>query len=696
MKTRHAPTVNSGIPSAVQALSFLARTVAWLIVPLYIAGVSVLVWLESLLGVRDESPIEGVVITVGFGAFAVVGAVLVAKRAANVIGWILAALALMVGLFPAGDAYAAYVMTTRSQPSALATFGAWIQSWYWLLLIGLMLVYLPLLFPDGRLPSRRWFPVALLGGIGTLGAVVLGMLTDTLTGQEVDYRIDNPIGIEGLNHVEDLPVFGVLGLFLVAGMVGAVSSVFVRFYRSRGVERQQMKWFLYAAALILPGPALDYVSGPASGLWFGLVLIALPTAIGLAVLRHRLYDIDLIINRTLVYVGLSISVVGLYVLVVIGLGTVLQARGNLLLSIFATGLVALAFAPLRERLQRGVNRLMYGERDDPYAVISRLGERLEGTLEQGAVLPAVVQTVCEALKLPHAAIALNENGERDGFTVAAAYGPPVDSPVRLPLVYRSEPVGELRLAPRVGEESFSAADRRLLELLARQAGAAAHAVRLTSDLQRVRERLVGAREEERRRLRRDLHDGLGPQLSSQTLTIDAVRSLMRRDPDSAEALLLDLKTQAQDAISDIRRLVYELRPPALDDLGLVGALRASAAQCGQNGLAVSIDVQGHLPPLPAAVEVAAYRIVREAITNVVRHAKARTCSVSLTTDGDEDTLRLEVRDDGRGIVEGSRGTGVGLISMRERAEELGGDFAVDALPGGGTIVRAGLPLAVEG
>ncbi len=201
----------------------LARAVAWLIVPLYIVGISALVWLESLVGVRDESPVEGAVITVGFGAFAVVGAVLVAKRAANVIGWILAALALMVGLFPAGDAYAAYVMTTRGQPDALATLGAWIQSWYWLLLLGLMLVYLPLLFPDGRLPSRRWFPVALSGGIGTLGAVVLGMLTDTLTGQEVDYQIDNPIGIEGLNHVEDLPIFGVLGLFLIAGIVGAVS-----------------------------------------------------------------------------------------------------------------------------------------------------------------------------------------------------------------------------------------------------------------------------------------------------------------------------------------------------------------------------------------------------------------------------------------------------------------------------------------
>lgn len=223
---------------------------------------------------------------------------------------------------------------------------------------------------------------------------------------------------------------------------------------------------------------------------------------------------------------------------------------------------------------------------------------------------------------------------------------------------------------------------------------AAHAVRLTADLQRARERLVNAREEERRRLRRNLHDGLEPQLSSQTLTIDAARSLMRRNPDAAEGLLVDLKAQAQDAISYIRRLVYDLHPPALDDLGLVAALRESAAQYGRNRITVSIDVQGHLPPLPAAVEVAAYRIVLEALTNVTRHAKARTCSVSLTIDSDSNTLCLEVRDDGQGIGE-SRGTGVGLTSMRERTEELGGSFTVDALPKGGTSLRARLPLAKE-
>ncbi len=373
----------------------------------------------------------------------------------------------------------------------------------------------------------------------------------------------------------------------------------------------------------------------------------------------------------------------------------MQTRSNAAVSLLAAGFVAVLFAPLRDRLQRAVNHLMYGERDDPYAVLSRLGQRLEATLEPGAVLPAVAETVAQALRLPYAAIELKENGERDGFTVVAAHGSPVGSPVRVPLVHQHETVGQLLLAPRAGEEGFSAADRRLLEDLARQAGAAVHAVRLTADLQRARERLVTAREQERRRLRRDLHDGLGPQLSSQTLTIDAVREIMRQDPDAAEALLLDLKAQSRDAVADIRRLVFALRPPALDDLGLVGALRASAAQYVSNGLHVSVEVPERLPPLPAAVEVAAYRIAQEALTNVVRHAEASRCVVRLALDEKAGTLQLEVEDDGRGIGE-DRGSGVGLHSMRERAAELGGSITVVSAAGGGTIVRARLPLAEEG
>jgi signal transduction histidine kinase len=276
----------------------------------------------------------------------------------------------------------------------------------------------------------------------------------------------------------------------------------------------------------------------------------------------------------------------------------------------------------------------------------------------------------------------------DAFAIVAAYGSPMTDPVGLPLVYQTETVGSLLLGPRAGE-SFSAADRRLLADLARQAGVAAHAVRLTAELQRARERLVTAREEERRRLRRDLHDGLGPQLASQTLTLTAARKLLRHDLDTAEVLLTDAMAHAQAAISDIRRLVYALRPPALDDLGLVAALREQAAHYDASGMQITIDAPERLPSLPAAVEVACYRITQEALTNVVRHAGARTCVVTLTVS---DALELAIRDDGSGLSADHR-AGVGLTSMRERAEELGGTCVIAPVRDGGTCVRSRLPLA---
>lgn len=550
----------------------------------------------------------------------------------------------------------------------------------WAILWAAMLLFV-FLFPDGRFVPR-WTKAL-------VGLLILGTLIAVLF-------------VEG--SLAEPP--DALAVVLMVGLLAGIAAQIYRYRRvSTVVQRQQTKWVVFGLAVaimiqvagILAEPL--FVSSGLSALIYEvadttvitLAYFLIPLSIGIAILRYRLFDIDLIINRALVYGMLTAVIAGLYVLTVGGIGTLLQARGNLFISLLGAGLVAVLFQPLRGKLQRAVNHLMYGERDDPYAVISRLGERLEETLSPEAVLPVVVETIREALKLPYAAIAL-ERGL--GIEVIASAGEAVKKPQRLPLTYQNEPVGELLLAPRAGEDDFSNPDRRLLEDLARQAGVAAHAVRLTADLQRARERLVSAREEERRRLRRDLHDGLGPQLSSQTLTIDAVRSLMRRDPDAAEELLVDLKGQAQDAISDIRRLVYSLRPPALDDLGLIGAIRETAAQYAHNGLDVAVETPDELPPLPAAVEVAVYRVVQEAVTNVARHAKARFCSVSLAVDEATTVLRLEVRDDGRGMPE-ERDSGVGLTSMRERAAELGGSLAVDSLPGGGVAVRAQLPLPEE-
>jgi signal transduction histidine kinase len=516
--------------------------------------------------------------------------------------------------------------------------------------------------------------------------------------------VANPYGIEAAADalwLAELAGFGIV----TAGIVAAVVSLVMRFRSARGTQRQQLKWFAFAAALMgvfmVENFTLHALESPLVGTPVHVVpnllaSAAIPVAAGMAILRYRLYAIDLIINRTLVYGALTTTIVGLYILVVGALGTQLQASGNLLVSLIATGLVAVVFQPLRERLQRGVNRLLYGERDEPYMVLTRLGRRLEETLATTAVLPMIVESVARALKLPYTAIAL-ELAAGNGKDLAAVYGDPPDEILRLPLTYQTETVGHLLLGHRAPDEPFTSADRRLLDDLARQVGVAVHATRLTADLQRSRERLVTAREEERRRLRRDLHDGLGPTLAAQTLKIGSARALYKCDAVAADALLTELEIDIQTALTDIRRLVYDLRPPALDELGLVGAIREDAARYATPaahapGLAIGIEAPDSLPPMPAAVEVAAYRIVQEALTNVVRHAQARTSCVRVNMG---EALRVEITDDGLGLP-AVRHIGVGLLSMRERAEELGGTCIVERHPAGGTRVLAHLPLVLAG
>jgi signal transduction histidine kinase len=312
-----------------------------------------------------------------------------------------------------------------------------------------------------------------------------------------------------------------------------------------------------------------------------------------------------------------------------------------------------------------VDRLLYGDRADPYAALSRLGRRLEASLAPETVLPTVVEAVGQALKVPAVAIEL----ERDGrFEVAAKHGSAPGRPVALPVAHRGQPVGRLLVWPRSPGED------------------------LTVALQRSQERLVSAREEERRRLRRDLHDGLGPLLGGVSLGLAGVRHRLRRDPEAAERMLQRLQEQLQTATGEVRRVVDGLRPPALDELGLVSALRERAAQFqhGPAGLSVMVEGPAVLPSLPAATEVAAYRIALEALTNAARHAHARRCVLRLVVDG---ALELQVCDDGRGIPAVHR-SGVGLASMRQRAREVGGTCTVDPEPGGGTRVTARLPLAV--
>jgi signal transduction histidine kinase len=633
-------------------------------------------------------------------SFSIVGALIASHRPENPIGWIFLAVGFFYGLLTAGEEYAIYALLTNPGSLPLGAEASWLMQWIWAPGLGLILVFLPLLFPNGRPPSRRWRWVAWLGG---LSISLISVLASIVLWPDRGPALVRPEGAaeEGTSHALFVVVeFIAFPMMLLAGM-GAVISLFVRFGRARGDERQQIKWFASAAALTLVCiPVFEVLQIAGSGLPEAIAALAsllvvpsIPVATGIAILRHHLYDIDLLINRTLVYGALSVIVVGLYVLVVGALSALLQvqgqAQGSLFASLLATGLVAVLFAPLRDRLQRAVNRLMYGHRDDPYEVLSGLGERLETTLAPNAVLPTIVESVARALKLPYAAIALKRGAEGESVKVAEYGKKGAGEPVVVPLGYQQETVGGLILSPRSPGESFSNSDLRLLGDLARQVGVAAHAVRLATELQRSRERLVTAREEERKRLRRDLHDGVGPQLAALTLKLETARNLLSHDPKTA-ALMAELSERARATVSDVRRSVHALRPPALDELGLVPALREGAAQYGQSSLRVSVEAPESLPPLPAAVEVAAYRIAQEAMTNVIRHAGTSSCSVRIALDEETDVLHLEVEDDGRGLGEDHK-AGVGTHSMRERAEELGGRCTIEALTLRGTLVSARLP-----
>ncbi len=395
----------------------LGRSAAALVLALYVAGVAANVWLDRLIGPGGGNPVEDAIVFVGFGMFAVVGALLVALRSGNPIGWILSAASLVVPV-SALETYAAYVMTTRGRPDWLAVAGVWANGWYWFVFLLLAFIYLPLYFPDGRLPSRRWLPLAAISTTAALTLAVLGMLADTLRGQEVDYRIENPVGIEGLAHVEDMPlVIGVLGVPFVIGCVGAVAAVAVRFRRSVGVERQQMKWFLYAAAPILTIPITDYLPGTVGdivgGLAFGWLLIGLPAAIGIAVLRYRLYDIDLVINRTLVYATLTASLALVYVVGVAGLQRLLSpltGEGNGLAVVASTLLIAALFGPLRRRVQGFIDRRFYRRKYDAAMTLEAFGARLRNETDLDELNGGLLSVVHETLQPEHASLWLREFG----------------------------------------------------------------------------------------------------------------------------------------------------------------------------------------------------------------------------------------------------------------------------------------------
>ncbi|MBF9132905.1 sensor histidine kinase [Plantactinospora sp. S1510] len=552
---------------------------------------------------------------------------------------------------------------------------AWLSQWAWWPPYGLIFLAL-LVFPDGRLPSPRWRPVAVLIGCGT----VIAALAYALAALDDPHSLISVAGAAPTQRARTLVLVALLAIAAtLAGLLGTFVSLVLRWRRADGETRAQLACLLASAVLLLLGLVLEAIDLP--GAWV-IMAVALPAGMAIAVLRYRLYGLDQVINRTIVWLVMSLLVIAGFVGLITLLRDLLMAGNTSNASLVATGLIAVAFEPVRGRVQRGVNRLLYGDRDDPYQVMARLGDLLGRTVEPNAVLPLLTGTIARSLKVPHVSV---EVEGRDGPRVLAAHGSANTTVESFDMVTRGERVGRLIVANRSAASRFTPVERRLLKDLALHAAVAADAVRLIHDLQDSRERLITAREEERRRLRRDLHDGLGPTLAGMAMQVRAAQKLVAEQPRTGrilDALAADLQT----CTAEVRQLVDQLRPPALDR-GLAAALRNECGRFESSTLSVRLQVEGNLQGLPAAIEVAAYRIVAEALTNVTRHSQASTCWVNVDRDR---ALTVEVVDDGVGLGPRRPG-GVGLDSMRERATELGGEFDITARTPHGTSIRVRLP-----
>lgn len=611
-------------------------------------------------------------------AIAVPAGLVAARRPENPLGWLLLTLALAHAVTAAGREYALHALPLGSE-LPLGRAALWVSGWTYTDFP--LLVPLFFLFPDGTLPSRRWRPAFALAWTLAIASTVWIAVQPGPMLPSGDRASVNPLPwawyYDLLAHLGDWLLW-----LLVASLFVGIAAMVTRALTVTGPARRSILLVAVAALILAVELGHEDYRAYAGMEYVGAgVEVLLAAAIAVAILRYGLYAIDVVISRTLVYGGLTVLLGVVYVSVVALTQEVIHSA--VLGSVPAAALVALLFAPARAWLQRASERLLFGEREDPYAVMASVTRGLD-TPDLGAVLPALAATIAQTLKLGSVAIELDRE---DGSAIVAQAGVPRGEPVVQALEHAGERVGRLLLGPRSPGERFTAGELRLFADIARQAAVAAYAVLLTEDLQRARMELITAREEERRRLRRDLHDGLGPTLAGISLQAATARVLTGRDPAAADALLVRVVSESQAAIADVRRLVYALRPAALDELGLVPALRLQADRFP--GLEVTVLAPERLGRLPAAVEVAVYRIATEALTNVARHAAADRCTITLAVNG---ALELEVRDDGAGMRAGWQ-QGVGVASIRERAAELGGSCVIASAEGGGTRVAARLPLA---
>lgn len=617
------------------------------------------------------------------------GAVILAYRRWHVIGLLLAGTGVFWAVDGLSESYA--VVGLHAQPVLPLSGFAY---WFFAEVGSFLLVALPLLlvlYPTGRPLAGRWRVVAVLAVVMSVTLPIALLLAP----DRIIYGEELPAEVVRLFPQVALPLTDSVatGLVHVAQVVTmlalplAAAVVFARHARAEGVERTQLRWLLWAAivCLLAGGVMLLDLGGPLGLAALVTALAVTSVSLVIGVVRPQTGDIDALVGGTLVYGGIAAGVVALDLVVLATASRLLGDRfEERQVTLVVLVLAVAAYGPLRSWLTTLVRRRLMGRRGERYEVVSALAARLEesGGLEQQ--LPALASTVAEAFRVSYVRVEVLSTA---GQGLSATHGTAPGTTRSFPIGYRGQRIGSIELPEGGIRAILSRRDQALLIDVVRQAAIAVRSSLLARELQESREQLVLAREEDRRRIRRDLHDGLGPVLGGVAMRLDAAGNAVATDPQTAHRLVVQSRAEITEALADVRRLVHGLRPPALDDLGLLAAVEQQADRSRSAGLEVIVEADA-VAGLPAAVEVAAYRIVSEALTNVTRHARARTCTVSLVT-GPTD-LEVEVRDDGRGIA-ADVVAGVGLRSLRERVEELGGRYEVLCPPCGGTTVRAWLP-----
>jgi signal transduction histidine kinase len=637
----------------------------------------------------------------------VLGVLIAARRPRNPIGWLLLAIAAGDAIYLTADFLAVRGLLTGASPRGWVAWPAWVfndTGTLGVVLLGFVILF----FPDGRLlpgPRWRWAAwVAFAAGIVLIASSMIQLDPIQLSPRLAN--VPNPLAVPALDGITNGGSPFYFEPLLLVGLL--LAAVVVRFRRSRDVERSQLRWFAYVAAAVLGLGVLTSV-GAIGGVGFlGFAGLLLPATIGLAIMRHGLYDIDVFISRTIVYGSLAVFITAIYVGIAVGIGTLIGGGGkpNLGLSILATAIVAVGFQPVRERLQKVANRLVYGKRATPYEVLSQFSERVAESYASDDVLPRMARVLAEGTNADLAEVWLLGGGELHRAAVFPLQAPMPGAvalngaaELSMPAADRSvevrhqgEVLGALTITKRRGE-SITPIEIKLMDDLAHQAGLVLKNVGLTADLQArledlraSRQRLVAAQDDERRKLERNLHDGAQQHLVALKVKLGLVEMLATRDPEKARATIVALKLDADEALETLRDLARGIYPPLLADKGLVVALQSHARKAT---LPVQVDAGG-IGRYPQETEAALYFCTLEALQNVQKYAGASSATVLLREDGEQ--LCIEVVDDGCGFDMTTIRRGAGLTNMEDRLDALGGSLQIQSSPRHGTTLRATVPI----